>query len=117
MDLENSSIDLCFICKHFVIADRETIRHAVFHHSRQLGEKNSRSVKEDLCAKHLHIGFSARSQTVGRPVKSDAPEAEEIISPLLPTFLNTISGKLLTPTRYRYSWLLHYRRFLRRSEK
>ncbi|AXH79570.1 MAG: hypothetical protein [Circular genetic element sp.] len=110
-------LDSCIVCRHFVVASRSDIRTIVYDRSRSLSLQ-SWQIKETLCAEHRRKGFSAQSQDRRKAGQStDAPEAEKVHTSLLPTFLNTISGKLLTPTRYRYSWWLHYKRFLRRSEK
>lgn len=112
----NANPGNCQVCRYFVVASRADIRKIVYDRSRSLSVQ-SWKIKESLCEEHRHKGFSAQSQTVGRPVNSGVPEAgKDHTIPLLPTFLNTISGKLLTPTRYRYSWWLHYKRFLRRSK-
>jgi hypothetical protein len=112
----NANPDSCQVCRYFVVASRADIRKIVYDRSRSLSVQ-SWKIKETLCAEHRRKGFSAQSQTRRKAGQStDAPEARDTLSPLLPTFLNTISGKLLTPTRYRYSWWLHYKRFLRRSK-
>ena len=107
----------CPVCYRFVVASRHDIRKIVYDRQRAMSLQ-SWQVKETLCAEHLHKGFSAQSQDRRKAGQStDAPEARRSAShSLLPTFINTISGKLLTPTRYRYSWWLHYKRFLRRSK-
>ncbi len=116
MDSVNPEIPVCIVCKHFIVADRATIRECVFHEALQnLGHRNAIKVKKSLCAKHHEIGF-APSHTVGRPV-TRTPEAEKLHTSLLPTFLDTINGKLIHWKTHKWSWTLHYRRFLRRNNR
>ncbi|MBA7543252.1 hypothetical protein ES705_35582 [subsurface metagenome] len=116
MDLENGNHDSCIACKYFTVATRGDIRKLVYDRSRSEGVQ-SWVVKEDLCAKHRHQGFSAHSQTVGRPVKLDAPEAEKDTIPLLPTFFNDVTGDYIDPQNKWdvRAWKFRLRRFFRKK--
>ena len=117
MVLENGNLDSCVVCKHFTVATRSDIRKLVYDRSRSEGVQ-SWQIKETLCENHRHKGFSAHSQTVGRPVKLDAPEAEQVTSPvLLPTFFNDVTGDYIDPSNKWdvRAWKFRLRRFLRRN--
>ncbi|AXH79123.1 MAG: hypothetical protein [Circular genetic element sp.] len=118
MDSEKTDPSVaCLVCKHFIVATHSDVRTAVWNETRNLGLVDTTKVKKSLCAKHREIGF-APSHTVGRPAAPDAPEEEEVTSPpLLPTFLDTINGRLIHWKNHKWSWTLHYRRFLRRNNR
>ena len=115
MDLENGRNDSCIVCKCFTVATRNDIRKLVYDRSRSEGVK-SWVIKEDLCAKHRHQGFSAHSQTVGRPVKLGVPEEGQTSPDLLPTFFNDVTGDYIDPSDKRdvRAWKFRLRRFFRR---
>ncbi len=75
----------CIVCKYYVTANRDIIRKTVIHFSLSPGA-NATIIKQSLCEKHRHIGFSARSQTVGEAGKTlDTTEAGFAFIPPLPT--------------------------------
>ena len=75
----------CPVCYRYVTADRSRIRYLVIEESIRTGA-NATIVKQSLCEKHRHIGFSARSHTVGEAGQTlDATEAEVSFPPQLPT--------------------------------
>ncbi len=117
MDLENGNHDSCIVCKYFTVATRSDIRKLVYDRSRSESVQ-SWVVKEDLCAKHRHQGFSAHSQTVGRPVPTGCPEGEQVTSPvLLPTFFNDVTGDYIDPQNKWdvRAWKFRLRRFFRKN--
>ena len=115
MDLENGNHNSCVVCKHFTVATRHDIRKLVWDRSRSVGLQTWQ-IKESLCERHLYDGFSAHSQTVGRPVTLDAPEeGREPQAPLLPTFFSEVTGNYIDPIRNKYGWKLKLRRFFQRS--
>ena len=117
MDLENGNRDSCVVCKHFTVATRDDIRKLVWDRSRSEGVQ-SWQIKETLCENHRHKGFSAHSQTVGRPVQTGRLEAgSEPQAPLLPTFFSEVTGNYIDPIRNKYGWKLKLRQFFRRSLK
>ncbi len=122
MDSVNPEIPVCIVCKHFIVADRATIRECVFHEALQnLGHRNAIKVKKSLCAKHHTIGFAPSQDRRKAGQSSDAPEAGVQSGTkegsLLPTFLDTINGRLIHWKTHKWSWTLHYRRFLRRNNR
>ena len=120
MVLENGNRDSCVVCKHFTVATRDDIRKLVWDRSRSEGVQ-SWQIKETLCENHRHVGFSAHSQTVGRPVQTGRLEAEDNLGdwsgPLLPTFFSEVTGNYIDPIRNKYGWKLKLRQFFRRSLK
>lgn len=117
MDLENGNRDSCVVCKHFTVATRDDIRKLVWDRSRSEGVQ-SWQIKQTLCENHRHKGFSAHSQTVGRPVQTGRLEAgSEPQAPLLPTFFSEVTGNYIDPIRNKYGWKLKLRQFFRRSLK
>ena len=114
---ENGKHNFCVVCKHFTVATRHDIRKLVWDKSRSEGVQ-SWQIKETLCENHRHVGFSAHSQTVGRPVQTGRPEAgSEPQAPLLPTFFSEVTGNYIDPIRNKYGWKLKLRQFFRRSLK
>ena len=112
---ENGNHNSCVVCKHFTVATRDDIRKLVWDRSRSEGVQ-SWQIKETLCENHRHKGFSAHSQTVGRPVQTGRPEAgSEPQAPLLPTFFSEVTGNYIDPIRNKYGWKLKLRRFFKRS--
>ena len=115
MVLENGNNNSCVVCKHFTVATRDDIRKLVWDRSRSEGVQ-SWQIKETLCENHRHKGFSAHSQTVGRPVQTGRLEAgSEPQAPLLPTFFSEVTGNYIDPIRNKYGWKLKLRRFFKRS--
>ncbi|AXH78254.1 MAG: hypothetical protein [Circular genetic element sp.] len=114
----NGNNNSCVVCKHFTVATRHDIRKLVWDRSRCEGVQ-SWQIKETLCENHHHVGFSAHSQTVGRPVTLDATEeGEQPVAwkqPLLPTFFSEVTGNYIDPIRNKYGWKLKLRRFFKRS--
>ena len=117
MVLENGSHNSCIVCKYFTVATRDDIRKLVWDRSRSEGVQ-SWQIKETLCENHRHKGFSAHSQTVGRPVHTGRlEEGREPQAPLLPTFFSEVTGNYIDPIRNKYGWKLKLRQFFRRSLK
>ena len=117
MDSENGNLNSCIACKYFTVASRHDIRKLVWDRSRSEGLQ-SWEIKETLCGEHRHLGFSAHSQTVGRPVHTGCPEAGGIdASSLLPTFFNDVTGDYIDPQNKWdvRAWKFRLRRFLRRN--
>ena len=120
MDSENGNLNSCIACKYFTVASRHDIRKLVWDRSRSEGLQ-SWEIKETLCGDHRHLGFSAHSQTVGRPVPTGCPEAGEshrhLKQPLLPTFFNDVTGDFIDPQNKWdvRAWKFRLRRFLRRN--
>lgn len=54
----------CPVCYRYHTADRERIRYLVIEESIRTGTR-ALHIRQSLCENHLHIGFSARSHTVG----------------------------------------------------
>ena len=88
MGLENIDNDSCFVCKHFLVANRQMVRDSVTRMSVRSGRYHV-LVRKDLCKKCYQIGFSARSHTVGEAgIPLDATEeGDSSHIPLLPTFI------------------------------
>ena len=83
----------CVVCSRYVTADRSRIRYLVVEESHRT-RASTFEIKKALCKNHRHIGFSARSQTVGEAgITSDATEeGEQPVAwkqPLLPTFIKS----------------------------
>ncbi len=115
MDLENGRNNSCVVCQRFKVALRHDIRKLVWDQSRARGCQ-SWQIKKTLCEKHRHDGFSARGQTVGRPVTHRAsPEVDQNIPDPLPTFFDM--GIWYNPFNRstRYGWKLKLRTFFRRN--
>lgn len=112
----------CPVCSRFSTASKETIRKIVIGENARLGYVGIDKIKQSLCAKCLHVGYSAQGQTVGEAgIPLDATEAGDNthIAPLLPTFFDNLDGSFVSPHSRRASarryWKLIYRRFLRRK--
>jgi len=56
--------DQCVVCSRYITADRSRIRYLVIEESIRTRTVASK-IKKTLCQNHRHIGYSARSQTVG----------------------------------------------------
>ena len=56
--------DQCVVCSRYITADRSRIRYLVIEESIRTRTVASK-IKEHLCMNHRHIGYSARSHTVG----------------------------------------------------
>ncbi len=59
----------CPVCYRYVTADRSRIRYLVIEESLRTAT-NVTIIKQSLCEKHRHIGFSAKGHTVGEAGKS-----------------------------------------------
>jgi len=77
----------CPVCYRFFSVHRDTIRKFVIEESMRRGGAKTSEVKKALCKKCKHVGFSARSQTVGEAgITSGTTEAGEVRhKPPLPT--------------------------------
>ncbi len=77
--------DTCIVCKHYVTADRLRVRYLVIEEAIRTSTRAS-NVKQSLCENHKHIGYSARSHTVGEAGQTlDTTEAGLAFIPPLPT--------------------------------
>ena len=77
----------CPVCYRFSTADRSTIRKMIISENSRLGYVGVAKVKQSLCAKCLHVGYSAQGHTVGEAgIPLDATEAGTVASSVpLPT--------------------------------
>lgn len=78
----------CPVCYRYHTADRERIRYLVIEESIRTGAR-ALQIRKALCGIHRHIGFSARSHTVGEAGIS--PGAAEAGLPDIKTPLPTLS--------------------------
>jgi hypothetical protein len=78
--------DECVVCSRYITADRTRIRYLVIEESIRTRTVASK-IKKTLCQNHRHIGYSARSHTVGEAgFTSGTTEAGEVRhQPPLPT--------------------------------
>lgn len=78
----------CPVCYRYVTASRETIRKIVIGEHARLGYVGIAKIKQRLCTKCKHIGYSAQGHTVGEAgIPLDATEAGTAASSVpLPTF-------------------------------
>jgi len=78
--------DECVVCSRYITADRTRIRYLVIEESIRTRTVASK-IKKTLCQNHRHIGYSARSHTVGEAgITSGTTEAGEVRhKPPLPT--------------------------------
>ena len=76
----------CVVCSRYITADRSRIRYLVIEESIRTGTR-ALQIRKHLCEKHQHIGYSARSHTVGEAGETlDTTEAGCASSqPPLPT--------------------------------
>lgn len=92
MDLENGNLDSCIVCYRYHSASRSRIRKLVIEESFRT-RATTFEIKKALCKNHRHIGFSARSHTVGEAgISLDATEEGGTLlvpRPLLPTFIKS----------------------------
>ena len=56
--------DSCVVCSRYITADRSRIRYLVIEESIRTGTR-ALQIRKTLCENHRHIGYSARSHTVG----------------------------------------------------
>jgi hypothetical protein len=81
--------DSCVVCSRYITADRDRIRYLVIEESVRTRTR-ALQIRKDLCENHRHIGYSARSHTVGEAGETlDTAEAGEgilrVTVPPLPT--------------------------------
>ena len=77
--------DQCVVCSRYITADRSRIRYLVIEESIRTRTVASK-IKQTLCQNHRHIGYSARSHTVGEAGTPDTTEAGKCVtSSPLPT--------------------------------
>ena len=77
--------DECVVCSRYITADRSRIRYLVIEESIRTRTVASK-IKKTLCQNHWHIGYSARSHTVGEAGTPDTTEAGKCVtSSPLPT--------------------------------
>ena len=85
MDLENGNLDSCIVCYRYHSASRSQIRYLVIEESIRT-RTVATIIKKTLCENHRHIGYSARSQTVGEAgIPLDTTEAGCASQSPLPT--------------------------------
>jgi len=58
------TVEECVVCSRYITADRSRIRYLVIEESIRTGTR-ALQIRKTLCETHRHIGYSARSQTVG----------------------------------------------------
>ncbi len=76
---------ICPVCYRYHTANRERIRYLVIEESIRT-RTVAANIKKTLCEHHRHIGYSARSHTVGEAGSPDTTEAGCASSqPPLPT--------------------------------
>jgi len=63
---ENGNHNSCVVCKHFTVATRHDIRKLVWDRSRSVGLQTWQ-IKESLCERHRHDGFSAQNLLIFSP--------------------------------------------------
>ncbi len=69
--------DQCVVCSRYITADCDRIRYLVIEEAIRTKTVTSK-IKKDLCLNHRHIGYSARSHTVGEAgITSGTTEAGE----------------------------------------
>ena len=75
----------CVVCSRYITADRSSIRYLVIEESIRTRTVAAK-IKKTLCEHHRHLGYSARSHTVGEAdITSGTTEAGCASSqPLLP---------------------------------
>ena len=78
--------DECVVCSRYITAERSRIRYLVIEESIRTGTR-ALQIRKTLCENHRHIGYSARSHTVGEAGETlDTTEAGEVRhKPPLPT--------------------------------
>ena len=81
--------DKCVVCSRYITADRSRINYLVIEEAIRTRTIASK-IKKDLCLNHKHIGYSARSHTVGEAgFTSGTTEAGEVRhKPPLPTLFD-----------------------------
>ena len=83
--------DECVVCSRYITADRFRIRYLVIEEAIRTGTR-ALQIRKHLCGKHQHIGYSARSQTVGEAgITSGTTEAGKVECRLGTTPLPTLS--------------------------
>ena len=83
--------DECVVCSRYITADRTRIRYLVIEESIRTRTVASK-IKKTLCKNHRHIGYSARSHTVGEAgITSGTTEAGSNVG------LATASGTMAAP--------------------
>ena len=89
MGLENTDHDFCVVCYRYHSASRTQIRYLVIEESIRTGTR-ALQIRKTLCGNHRHIGYSARSQTVGEAgIPLDTTEAGKCVtSSPLPTLFD-----------------------------
>ena len=80
---------ICPVCYRYHTANRERIRYLVIEEAIRTGTR-ALQIRKTLCENHRHIGYSARSHTVGEAgITSGTTEAREgilrVTVPSLPT--------------------------------
>ena len=81
----------CVVCSRYITADRNRIRYLVIEEAIRTGTR-ALQIRKHLCEKHHHIGYSARSQTVGEAgITSGTTEAGSNMG------LATASGTMAAP--------------------
>ena len=78
--------DECVVCSRYITADRTRINYLVIEEAIRTKTVASK-IKKTLCQNHRHIGYSARSHTVGEAgITSGTTEAGKCVtSSPLPT--------------------------------
>ena len=105
----------CVVCSRYITADRSRIRYLVIEESIRTGTR-ALQIRKTLCENHRHIGYSARSHTVGEAGTSlDTTEAGVVRhKPSLPT-LSDYGAR--HPSHHEYNVRRLRRQKLRRTRR
>jgi len=104
----------CVVCSRYITADRSRIRYLVIEESIRTGTR-ALQIRKTLCENHRHIGYSARSHTVGEAgITSGTTEAGKVISSPLPT-LSDYGAR--HPSHHEYNVRRLRRQKLRRTRR
>jgi len=110
--------DQCVVCSRYITADRSRIRYLVIEESIRTGTR-ALQIRKTLCENHRHIGYSARSHTVGEAGETlDTTEAGlsgmSTRAPPLPTLSDYGSRH---PSHHEYNVRRLRRQKLRRTRR
>ena len=107
--------DECVVCSRYITADRSRIRYLVIEESIRTGA-GTLKIKKGLCENHRHIGYSARSHTVGEAGIS-LGETEAVL-PDIKSLLPTLSDYgVRHPSHHEYNVRRIRRQKLRRRKR
>ncbi len=108
------TVDECVVCLRYITADRSRIRYLVIEESIRTGA-GALKIKKTLCENHRHIGYSARSHTVGEAgITSGTTEAGHVG---LATARGTIAAPLPTLSDFGVRHRSHHEYNVRRLRR